>query len=154
MTAGPKDEGHVHNALASLLSSGKSVQIVPLRGPTGERRFLVDLLREDVQPLPATAWVAFQGDDLGDPPVYAADLMRRLLRVKCHWVAQASLRFAGHSHWAGAAEQLSWTAFWGTHLFSVSYPRKRHSPSGCVLLSPATLGGQWHFHYCPLCLWV
>src|SRR5215470_1369344 len=93
MTVGPKDEGRVHNDLASLLSGGKSVQIVSLRSPTGERRFPVDLLREDVQPLPSTAWVAFQGDNLGDPPAYAADLMRRLLRVKCQWVAQASLHF-------------------------------------------------------------
>ncbi len=93
MTAGPKDEGRVRNDLASLLSTRKSVQIVSLRGPTGERRFPVDLLREDVQPLPSTAWVAFQGDDLGDAPAYAADLMRRLLLVKCQWVAQASLRF-------------------------------------------------------------
>lgn len=91
-------EGHEHGArprvdLASLLPSRKRLHLVALRGAGGERRFPVDLIREEVRPLPSSAWVAFHGDTLGDPPAYAADLMRRLERTRCHWVAQASLRF-------------------------------------------------------------
>lgn len=92
-------EGHENGAsanvdLAPLLPTRKNVHQVALRGPAGERRFPMDLIREDIRPLPSSTWVAFHGDALGDPPAYAADLMRRLERTQCHWIAQASLRFA------------------------------------------------------------
>lgn len=91
---GHEQGGHPGNDLASLLPAQKQLHIVALRGPAGERRFPVDLIRDEVRPLSAAAWVAFQGDELGDPPAYAADLMRRLTPMNCNWIAQASLRFA------------------------------------------------------------
>lgn len=84
---------HSRVDLAPLLPTRKNLHLVALRGPEGERRFPVDLIREEIRPLPSSAWVAFYGDAFGDPPTYAADLMRRLARAQCHWVAQASLRF-------------------------------------------------------------
>lgn len=91
-------EGHENGAsanvdLAPLLPTKNNVHLIALRGTAGERRFPMDLIREEIRPLPSSAWVAFHGDALGDPPTYAADLMRRLERTQCHWVAQASLRF-------------------------------------------------------------
>ena len=90
---GHKQSEHLRNDLASLLPTQKQFHTVALRGPAGERRFPVDLIREEIQPLSSATWIAFQGDDLGDSPAYAADLMRRLMRTTCNWVAQASLRF-------------------------------------------------------------
>jgi anti-anti-sigma regulatory factor len=91
--------------LAPWLPTRKNVHLVALRGPEGERRFPVDLVREEIRPLPSSAWVAFHGDALGDPPTYAADLMRRLARAQCHWVAQASLRFVEKSSLVELARQ-------------------------------------------------
>ncbi len=105
MTAGLKDGEHVHNDLISLLPAGKSLPIVSLRTPAGERRFPVDLLREDVQPLPSSAWVVFQGEDLGDSPMYTADLLRRLTLMKCNWIARASLRFTERADLLELAQQ-------------------------------------------------
>lgn len=89
-----EQSAHLHDDLTPLLPTQKQLHIVALRGPAGERRFPVDLIRDEVRPLPAATWIAFQGDELGDPPAYAADLMRRLTPMGCHWIAQASLRFA------------------------------------------------------------
>ncbi|HXG18407.1 MAG TPA: hypothetical protein VNN62_04965, partial [Methylomirabilota bacterium] len=85
--------GNARNDIAALLPTQQPVHIVTLRGPAGERRFPVDLIRDEVQPLPSATWVAFLGDDLGEPPAYAVDLLRRLARWRCPWLAQASLRF-------------------------------------------------------------
>jgi hypothetical protein len=68
--------------------------VVGLRGPEGERRLPIDIIKEELVSLPATTWIAFQGDELGEPPAYAADLMRRLAPLKRNWVGQASLSFA------------------------------------------------------------
>jgi len=110
MTEGNEHGGHTCNDLASLLPDQKQLHIVSLRGPAGERRFPVDLVREEVRPLSSSTWIAFQGDELGASPAYAADLMRRLATMTCNWIAQASLRFpekpalielARHSHCRG-----------------------------------------------------
>jgi hypothetical protein len=94
MMEGHEQSGHLRNDLAPLLPTQKQFHIVALRGPAGERRFPVDLIREEVRPLSTPVWLAFQGDELGDPPAYAADLMRRLAPMSRNWIAQASLRFA------------------------------------------------------------
>lgn len=116
---GHKQSEHLGDELTPLLPTEKQVHRVALRGPAGERRFPVDLLREEVRPLSPDTWIAFQGDELGDPPAYAADLMRRLTPMGCNWIAQASLRFvekpalielARHSHCRGLifdGEQIS-----------------------------------------------
>jgi hypothetical protein len=98
-------DGRVRQDLQTLLPNGKSIHAVSLRTPTGERRFPVDFLRDDVQPLPSTAWVAFHGEELGDSPAYAADLMRRLMLVRCNWLAQASLQFPERTDLVALAEQ-------------------------------------------------
>ncbi|MGE0681477.1 MAG: STAS domain-containing protein [Candidatus Binatia bacterium] len=90
---GHEQSGHLGNDLAPLLPIQKHFHLVALRGPTGERRFPVDLIRDEIRPLSTPAWLAFQGDELGDPPAYAADLMRRLTPMRRNWIAQASLRF-------------------------------------------------------------
>ena len=64
---------------------------VSLRGQGGERRLPADIVREEILPLSTNAWVVFQGERLGDPPVYAIDLLRRLEPLKCRWVGPAGL---------------------------------------------------------------
>lgn len=71
-----------------------SARVVSLRGPDGARRLPSDLVKEEILPLPPATWVVFRGEELGDPASYAADLMRRLVRLQCNWVARASLSFA------------------------------------------------------------
>jgi hypothetical protein len=78
---------------------------VQLRGTTGERRLPVDIVRQDILPLSTGAWVAFQGDDLGDPPAYAIDLLQRLITLKCRWVGQAAPSFAQNSTLVSLAAQ-------------------------------------------------
>jgi len=78
---------------------------VQLRNIDGERRLPVDIVRQDLLPLTTGAWVAFQGDDLGDPPAYAIDLLRRLALRKCRWVGQATLSFVQNSTLISLAEQ-------------------------------------------------
>lgn len=116
-------DSHEHDSQASGVLAppfpmAENFHLVSLHGPSGERRFPADVLREDVQPLPATAWVAFVGDELGDLPVYAADLMRRLTTLKCRWVAQASLRFLEKPYLIELAQQSQCQAliFDGEHL--------------------------------------
>ena len=91
--AGHEQSGHLRDNLAPWLPNQKQFHIVALQGTAGERRFPVDLIREEIQPLSPGEWIAFQGEELGNSPAYAADLMRRLTRKTCNWVAQASLRF-------------------------------------------------------------
>lgn len=78
---------------------------VQLRSTDGERRLPVDIVRQDILPLSTGAWVAFQGDELGDPPAYAIDLLRRLTPLQCRWVGQAALSFAQNSTLISLAEQ-------------------------------------------------
>ena len=90
---GHEERGYLRNDPTPSLLIQKPFHIAALQGPAGERRFPVDLIREEIQPLSPAAWVVLQGEDLGDSPAYAADLMRRLTYTTCNWVAQASLRF-------------------------------------------------------------
>jgi hypothetical protein len=78
---------------------------VQLHNTDGERRLPVDIIRQDIVPLSTGAWVAFQGDGLGDPPAYAIDLLRRLAPLKCRWVGQVDLSFAQNSTLISFAEQ-------------------------------------------------
>ena len=52
---------------------------VSLRGPEDERRLPVDIVKKELLALPPTTWIDFSDDELGDPPIYAMDLMRRWL---------------------------------------------------------------------------
>ena len=94
MMEGHEQSGHLRNDLAPLLSTQKQLHIISLRGPAGERRFPVDIIRDEVRPLSPATWIAFQGEELGSSPAYAADLLQRLARMTYHWIAQASLGFA------------------------------------------------------------
>jgi len=67
------------------------IQVVSLRGTQGERRLPIDIIKQELLTLPSATWVAFQGDELGEPPAYAADLMRRMALLNHPWIAQASL---------------------------------------------------------------
>lgn len=64
-----------------------------LRGPEGERRLPVDVVKRELLSLPVTTWIDFSDDELGDPAIYALDLMRRLAPLKRRWIARASVRF-------------------------------------------------------------
>jgi len=66
---------------------------VTLRGPEDERRLPVDIVKGELLSLPPTTWIDFSGDELGDPSVYALDLMRRLVPLKRRWIARAHVRF-------------------------------------------------------------
>ena len=86
-------EGYDRDGLQDMTARG-AFHVVGLRGPQGERRLPVDIIKEELVSLPATTWIAFQGDELDEPPAYAADLMRRLVPLKRNWVGQVSLSFA------------------------------------------------------------
>jgi hypothetical protein len=94
MANGHELAGQSQNDLESVVSANGHFHVVTLRGAAGERRFPVDIIREELLSLPVTTWIAFRGDELGDPPAYAVDLMRRLVKLRCNWVGQASLTFA------------------------------------------------------------
>lgn len=81
-----KDQGGLTGSAYSLMGN-LPVHPVSLRGSDGERRLPVDIVREDLVPLATNTWVMFQGEELGDPPVYAIDLLRRLESLQCWWVA-------------------------------------------------------------------
>ncbi len=81
------------------------IHMVSLRGPQGERRLPIDIIKQELLSLPATSWIAFQGDVLGEPPAYAADLMRRLGLLKHQWIAQASLGLAAKPALLDLAQQ-------------------------------------------------
>jgi hypothetical protein len=66
---------------------------VTLRGQEGERRLPVDVIKTELLSLPPTIWIDFSGDELGDPPVYAMDLMRRMVPLNRQWIARANVRF-------------------------------------------------------------
>jgi len=93
------------NGNAFSLTGSVPFHPVQLRSTDGERRLPVDMVRQDILPLSTGAWVAFQGDELGDPPAYAIDLLRRLAPLKCRWVGQANLSFAQNSTLISLAEQ-------------------------------------------------
>ncbi|MBM4255263.1 MAG: hypothetical protein FJ147_05135 [Deltaproteobacteria bacterium] len=82
---------------AHSLTGNPPVHTVNLRGPDGERRLPADIVREDLLPLATTAWVMFQGEDLGDPPAYAIDLLRRLEPLQYRWVAPVGPAFLQNS---------------------------------------------------------
>lgn len=86
--------------------------VVALRGPDGGRRLPGDLVKEEILPLPPTAWIVFQGDELGEPAAYAADLMRRLVRLRRNWVGHASLSFAHSPELVTLARQSRCRALW------------------------------------------
>ncbi|MGH8009777.1 MAG: hypothetical protein ACREQ3_22515, partial [Candidatus Binatia bacterium] len=77
--------------LTHALPSRDPLYIVALHGPGGERRLPVDIIKEEILPLPAATWIAFTGGELGDSPAHAADLMRRLALLKHNWIGQANL---------------------------------------------------------------
>ena len=85
------------NDNAYALTGNSPFHPVSLRSADGERRLPVDIVREDILPLSTDTWVVFHSDDLGDPPVYAIDLLRRLEPLKYRWVGPASLSFAQSS---------------------------------------------------------
>lgn len=66
---------------------------VTLRGQEGERRLPVDVIKTELLSLPPTTWIDFSDDELGDPPVYARDLMRRMAPLNRQWIARANVRF-------------------------------------------------------------
>ena len=86
-----------HKGNAYPLAGSVPVHPVSLRGPDGERRLPVDIVREDLLPLSTTTWVVFQGEELGDPPAYAIDLLRRLESLKYRWVAPVGPSFMQNS---------------------------------------------------------
>ena len=69
------------------------IHTVTLRHAGMKTVVAADLIKQEVLPLPQSAWVAFQGDVLGEPSAYAADLMRRLLPLRRLWIAPVSLAF-------------------------------------------------------------
>ena len=77
----------------NLGATTATTRVVALRDPAGGRRLPSDIIKEDVLSLPLTTWVVFHGDELGEPAAYAADLMRRLVRLQYRWVGQANLDF-------------------------------------------------------------
>jgi hypothetical protein len=66
---------------------------VTLRGQEGERRLPVDVIKTELLSLPPTTWIDFSDEELGDPPVYALDLMRRMAPLNRQWIARAHVRF-------------------------------------------------------------
>ncbi len=89
MTEGDNQQSWEHPAMGAV-----PIHVVSLRGPQGERRLPIDIIKQELLSLPTTTWIAFQGDALGEPPAYATDLMRRMVLLKLNWIAQASLTLA------------------------------------------------------------
>lgn len=87
-------EGYERGGLQDALTDTEAFHVVTLRGPQNERRLPTDIIKGELLSLPATTWIIFRGDELGEPSAYAADLMRRLVPLKRNWVGQASLSFA------------------------------------------------------------
>jgi hypothetical protein len=80
-----------------LFASSPPFYRVSLRGPEGERRLPVDIVKKELLSLPPTTWIDFSEDELGDPPVYAIDLMRRMAPLNRKWIARANVRFIQNS---------------------------------------------------------
>ena len=76
-----------------LFASSLPFYRVSLRGPEDERRLPVDIVKKELLALPSTTWIDFSDDELGDPPVYAMDLMRRMAPLNRKWIARANVRF-------------------------------------------------------------
>ncbi len=89
MTEGDNQQSWEHPTMGAV-----PIHVVSLRGPQGERRLPIDIIKQELLSLPTTTWIAFQGDALGEPPAYATDLMRRMALLKLNWIAQASLTLA------------------------------------------------------------
>ena len=87
-------EHHSQEDTTPSLSSPVPFHRVSLRGEDGERRLPTDIVRKELFSLPRGTWIEFFGDELGDLPAYAADLIRRLVPLQCPWIARANLRFA------------------------------------------------------------
>ena len=87
-------EGHDRYGWERPVAGSLPVHVVSLRGEQGERRLPIDIIKQELLPLPATTWIAFQGDTLGEPLVYATDLIRRMGPLRHQWTAQASLTLA------------------------------------------------------------
>lgn len=64
-----------------------------LRGPEDERRLPVDIVKKELLSLPSATWIDFADDELGEPSIYAMDLMRRMAPLKRQWIARANVRF-------------------------------------------------------------
>jgi len=86
-----------HKGSAYSLAGSVPVHTVSVRGLDGERRLPVDIVREDILPFTKNTWILFQGEELGDPPVYAIDLLRRLEPLKCRWVGSVGTSFVQNS---------------------------------------------------------
>ncbi|HEV8714382.1 MAG TPA: STAS domain-containing protein [Candidatus Binatia bacterium] len=84
-------EGHNRHGWEYPVTGTLPVHVVSLRGPQGERRLPIDIIKQELLSLPATTWIAFQGDALGEQLAYATDLMRRMGLLKHNWIARASL---------------------------------------------------------------
>ena len=84
-------EGHNQPDWEYPMTGPPPVHVVSLRGPQGERRLPIDIIKQELLSLPAATWVAFHGDVLGEPLAYAVDLLRRMALLKHNWIAQASL---------------------------------------------------------------
>lgn len=98
-------EGYPGGGLESAAPTTNSFHVAALRGAEGERRPPIDIIRAELLSLPSTTWISFQGDGLGEPSAYAADLLRRLVLLKRNWVGQASLTFAQKSELLELARQ-------------------------------------------------
>lgn len=70
---------------------------VSLRGPEDERRLPVDIVKKELLSLPSTMWIDFSNDELGDPPAYAMELLRRMTPLNRPWIARANTRFVQNS---------------------------------------------------------
>jgi len=84
-------EGHNRHGWEHPVRGALPVHVVSLRGPQGERRLPIDIIKQELLSLPATTWIAFRGDALGEPVAYAADLLRRMLPLRHNWTEPASL---------------------------------------------------------------
>lgn len=98
-------EGHNRSGWEHPVASSLPIHMVSLRGSQGERRLPIDIIKQDLRSLPATTWVAFHGDTLGEPLAYATDLIRRMGPLKQQWIAQASLTLAAKPELLHSARQ-------------------------------------------------
>jgi hypothetical protein len=98
-------EGHNHSGWERPMAGSLPIHVVSLLGSQGERRLPIDIIKQDLRSLPATTWIAFHGDTLGEPLAYATDLIRRMGPLKHQWTAQASLTLAAKPELLHSARQ-------------------------------------------------
>src|SRR2546428_7535686 len=103
-------EGHNQHGWEYPMTGTLPVHVVSLRGPQGERRLPIDIIKQELLSLPAATWIAFQGDALGEPLAYATDLMRRMVLFKHNWIAQASLSLVAKPELLELARQSGYRA--------------------------------------------